>query len=193
MGNLFDSANYPDNEPEKLVIGDRWAWKRGNLTDYPPATYGLSYELRLEGNGATTIAIAATGSGSDFIVEVASATTAAYTAGSYRWHAYITRTADSERIKIDEGVLVIAADFAVSTADPRTHAKIVLDAIEAVIENRATKDQQSYSIAGRSLARTPMADLLKLRQTYRNEVENEKRAERIANGLGHSGNIRVRF
>ena len=52
MGNLFDSNNYPQTEPSTLVAGDRWAWKRTDLgSDYPPASYTLAYEARLEGTG----------------------------------------------------------------------------------------------------------------------------------------------
>jgi hypothetical protein len=69
----------------------------------------------------------------------------------------------------------------------------VLDAIEAIIEKRSTKDQDSYSIQGRSLGRTPIADLILLRDRYRAEWVREQRAERIRNGLGHSGVVKVRF
>ena len=49
------------------------------------------------------------------------------------------------------------------------HVRRVIDAIEAVIERRATKDQKSYSIDGRSLERTPIDELLLLRDRYRAE------------------------
>jgi hypothetical protein len=68
-----------------------------------------------------------------------------------------------------------------------------LDAIEATIEGRASKDQESYSIQGRSLARTPIADLILLRGKYKAEYVQMQRAEKLRNGLGHGGNIKVRF
>jgi len=40
----------------------------------------------------------------------------------------------------------------------------VLDAIEALIEGAATTDQQSMTIAGRSLARRTFAELMELRK-----------------------------
>jgi hypothetical protein len=182
MGNAFDSANYPSREPTELVIGDRWAWKRTDLgADYPPASYALSYSMRLEGTGATEIGISASESGSDYLVEVASATTAAYTAGRYRWQAYITRSSDSARVMVGSGIVEVKANRDASTADPRSHARIVLDAIEAVLQSRASKDQEEYSIAGRSLKHTSIEDLLKLRNQYRAEVDAEERA---ANGKG---------
>ena len=76
--------------------------------------------------------------------------------------------------------------------DARTHARIVLDAIEAVIENRASKDQERYMIAGRELWRTPIPMLLKLRQTYRAEVKAQALAEKIQSGTGVGGRIQFR-
>jgi hypothetical protein len=176
MPNAFDSANYPSREPVRLVAGDRWTWKRTDLgVDYPPASYSLKYSLRRHDTG-TEVEITAGESGSDYLVEVASATTAAYTAGFYVWQAYIVRTADSERVAIGTGTVEVVANNDSSTADPRSHARKVLDAIEAVLENRATVDQQEYSIQGRSLKRMPIDELLTLRNTYRAEVRAEERA-----------------
>ena len=102
--NAFDSDNFATVEPEVLTIGDRWVWKRTDLgTAYSPSSYELSYSARLQGAGSTTISITASESGDDYLVEVASATTAAYTAGTYTWAAYITRSSDSQRIQIDSG------------------------------------------------------------------------------------------
>ncbi|MCK7495165.1 MAG: hypothetical protein MZW92_31785 [Comamonadaceae bacterium] len=43
MPSAFDSANYTTREPDQLVAGDRWAWKRSDLAaDYPLATHALS-------------------------------------------------------------------------------------------------------------------------------------------------------
>lgn len=194
MANAFDSANFPTREPSELVIGDRWMWKRTDLaTDYPIASYSLTYSFRLDGAGSTTFSITASESGTEYLVEVASATTAAYTAGTYRWQAYINRTSDSQRFEIGTGTTVIVPNRAVSTADPRTHVKKTLDAIEATIEGRATLDQMSYSIAGRSLSRTPLGDLVALRDKYKTLYTQELNAERINQGLAPKNKLLVRF
>ena len=193
MANLFDSTNYPETEPTQIIAGDRAAWKRTDLgTDYAPASYSLKYSARLEDSGSTEIEITASESGSDYIIEVGQSTTAAYTAGVYHWQAYITRTSDSERVTVDSGTWEIKVNRDAATTDPRNHVKKVLDAIESVIEGRASKDQESYSIQGRALSRTPIADLITLRDKYRAEWVREQRAERIKNNLGHSGVIKVR-
>ena len=193
MANLFDSSNYPETEPAQFTAGDRITWKRTDLgTDYAPASYSLKYSARLENSGATEIEITASESGSDYIVEVGQSTSASYKAGVYHWQAYITRTSDSERITIDSGTWEIKPNRDTTASDPRSHAKVVLEAIEKVIEGRATKDQENYSIQGRSLSRTPIPDLLALRSFYKAEVVRDQRAERLKNNLGHSGIIKVR-
>ena len=60
--------------------------------------------------------------------------------------------------------------------DARSHVQRVLDAIEAVLEKRATLDQEQYRINNRELRRTPIADLLKLRDRYRMELQRAKAA-----------------
>jgi hypothetical protein len=61
-----------------------------------------------------------------------------------------------------------------------------------VIEGRSSRDQENYSIQGRSLSRTPIPDLLILRDRYKAMYVQEQRAERLKNNLGHSGIIKVR-
>tara|TARA_B100000768_G_scaffold26878_2_gene25041 strand:- start:4642 stop:5226 length:585 start_codon:yes stop_codon:yes gene_type:complete len=193
MANLFDQTHYADYEPAHIVAGDRIAWKRIDLgTDYPPADYSLTYSARLENNADSEIVITASEVGSEYIVELASTVSKNYRPGTYHWQAYITRTSDNARVTVDSGTFKVLNNRADSNADPRNHIRIVIDNIEAVIENRASKDQESYSIQGRSLARTPIADLIQLRNLYKSELVREERAERIKNGLGHSGIIKVR-
>lgn len=59
-------------------------------------------------------------------------------------------------------------------ADNRSQAKVALDAINAVLANRATTDQQEFSVAGRSLKRMTMAELLALRSHFEGEVNKER-------------------
>ena len=196
MANLFDRANYPTQEPDVLVVGDRWVWRRPDLVaDYPTADYALTYEFHEDsgGGGSHKFTITATETTDDYIVEIASATTASYTAGEYNWYAFITRSSDSQRIAIDEGHTKLELDFGNTNADNRSHAKKVLDAIQATIEGRASQDQMSYSIAGRSLSRMSIDDLLKFRDRYRAEYNREIKKLRIKNKQDTGNTIKVRF
>ena len=196
MANLFDRANYPKQEPDVLVVGDRWVWRRPDLVaDYPTADYALTYEFHLDtgGGGSNKFTITATETSTDYIVEIASATTASYTAGEYNWYAFITRSSDSQRLSVDEGRTKVEINFANTNADSRTNSKKVLDAIEATIEGRASQDQMSYSIAGRSLSRMSIDDLLKFRDRYRAEHEKAIKKLRIKNEQDTGNTIKVRF
>ena len=188
MANLFDSTNYPTSEPKTLIVGDRWVWSR-TLSDYPTSDYALSYHCRREGDGlnSSAIAINATVSGGDFIIEVGQATTQTYQPGRYHWQAYITRNSDGERITYTNGLFVLKNNLANDISDPQSHARICLANINAVLENRATKDQESYSIGGRALSRTPLPELMKFKKYYLAEIEKERRRH------GKSGKILTRF
>lgn len=193
MANKFDSTNYPTSEPNELQLGDFWAWKRTDLsTDYPTASYALSYEFNLvDGSTAANFTLTATESNDEYIIEVSN--TSSYTSGEYNWVSYITRSSDSARIKLSEGFTEIQENYATTTSSVRSHAKKVLDAIEAVIENRATMDQSSMSIAGRSLSRLTIDELLQFRDRYKAEYLKEVKKARIKNKKDSGNTIKIRF
>lgn len=193
MSNLFDSSNFPTSEPVELQLGDFWAWKRTNLsTDYPTAQYSLSYEFNLnEGSTASNFTLTATEANDEYIISTSSTTS--YTKGTYNWIAYITRSSDSARIKVGEGFTEIQENYATTSASVRSHAKIVLDSIEAVIENRATMDQSSMSIAGRSLSRMSVDELMTFRDRYKAEYMKEVKMARIKNNRGSGNTVKVKF
>jgi hypothetical protein len=164
MANKFDRDNYPTQEPDVLVIGDRWMWRRPDLASiYDPSEYALTYEYHRDsgGGGANQFTLTATETANDYIIEIPSATTAGYTANAYIYYVFI--------------------------------AKTVLDAIEAVIENRASQDQMSYSIAGRSLSRMSIDDLMKFRDRYYSEYQEEIKKSRIKNKQDSGNLVKVRF
>jgi len=181
-------TDIPTIEPGTLTAGDRWRWKR-QLSDYPAGTWTLKYALR---NAGSRIDLTATADGTDHLIDVSAATTATYDPGDYDWIAYVSD--GTSRYTVARGRLTVKPDLAAADLyDSRSHARKVLEAVEAVLEKRATKDQASYSINGRSLARTPIADLLVLRDRYRAEVRREEAAERIAKGLSSGTKVLVRF
>ena len=190
--NAFDSSSYPTTEPAELNAGDRWAWKRSDLGEYG-ADYTLTYVARLDSDGTTTFTFDGTWGSGAYVVEVASATTGAYTSGTYNVEIYITRDSDSERVSIGQQTWTVQPNLASSTADTRTHAKKVLDSIEAVIEGRASDSQESYQIKDRALKHMTHDELLKLRSFYKAEYNRELDAQRIAQGLGSSRKIHTRF
>lgn len=184
------TVEVPTNEPSELRAGETWKWRRDDRTaDYPASAWTLKYAFK---NASSHIELTATADGAVFAVTVAAATTAAYTAGTYKWNAWV-EGGSSEKYPFDSGTLEVLPKYDSATAlDDRSHARIVLDAIEAVIEGRATKDQEEYTIGTRSLKHTPLADLVKFRGQYKAEVQREVLEEAARNGKG-GGKLVVRF
>ena len=201
MANLFSSSNYPTREPglaeygNPIVEGDFIPWKKtGVEDDYPAASYSVAYQATLNGTASTNFTVSGSVSDSEWIFEIAAATSANYTVGIYQWNLYVTRTSDSERVRLDSGSWEVVQNIALDTStDPQSHARKVLWAIEATIEGRATVDQSSYSIAGRSLSRMSIDELLLFRDRYKSEWITEKRLQRAQKGYGHDGIILTRF
>ena len=193
MASAFTRADY-GTVPESFTAGDWLAWKNADLiTDYPVASYALTYDASFKGTKITITAVESTDP-EEYIVEVSGAVTAAYTPGIYIWSAFITDSSDStKRIQVGYGTWDIKPNLAVSTADLRSHNQIILDALEATLENRATLDQSSYSIAGRSLSRMDVDDLLRFKAIYSGRVKREIQLERLRNGQRPGNTIDVRF
>lgn len=179
------------NIPARLYAGDSISLEK-TFSDNPSDDgWSVIYYFKNASNSYSASAVADGNGG--YTLTVASATTAAWSAGEYQWFAVATK-AGGLRATVDQGAVEVLPDIAAAgNVDLRSDAQITLDNIEAVIQNRASIDQMSFSINGKSLARTPVADLLKLRDTYRAEVKREKAALRLEQGLGTGAKILTRF
>ncbi len=180
----------PTTEPSAVTAGDSITWTK-SLPDYPAsAGWVISYALR---SSAGSITITGSASGADHLVSVSAATSAPWVAGLYSWQAYVTRGA--ERHTVATGSMIVRANLAAAGAnfDTRSHCKKVLDAIEAVIEGRASAGDQEITIDGTRLVKMTAEQLLALRSRYLVWYRDEQAAERLANGLGSRNRIKVRF
>lgn len=194
MANLFDEANAPEGEPLKVVVGDFIQWKKTALAEsYPPASYSAEYVARVTAGGSSEIKLPAVERTGYYLFQVSSATSAAFEAGFYHWQLEITETATGNRIVVERGEFEAIPDLDNNGADPRTHAEIMLDKIESLLQGRADKDVSSYSISGRSIAKMSITDLLTWRDYYRKEVIKERRDNAIAVGKPTKTTVKVRF
>jgi hypothetical protein len=194
MANLFDAANSPTQEPIEIVVGDFIQWRRTDLgADYPNNEYTATYIARITGGGANEITLTGSAYGTDYLFSVSSADSADFVPGYYHWQLEMVRDSDSERVVVDRGTFTAIVDLDVNQSDPRTHAEIMVDKIEAVLQNRADADVANYSINGRSLVKRSIDDLLKWRDYYRAELTMEKRKERVRRGKSTGATVKVRF
>lgn len=170
------SAPVPDSEPVSFRAGDLLTWTKA-LADYPADQgWTLAYTLI---NATTKLTINASASGANFLVSVAAAVTAVYTAGTYQWMARVTKA--TEIYTAGTGTLEILPNLATATTfDFRSHAVTMLEAIEAAYEGRASSTQLKMEIQGRSIESFSPEQLIKWRSYYRMEAANEANAETIA-------------
>lgn len=198
-------------EPLEIIIGDTITWIRRGVevvsvnddgteeTTDIKASEGWTLKFVAVGKlGIVSItATADTDNPDDFSFTASATTTGAYVAGDYRWQLVATYGSGASAIRytVAEGWVTITDNIAGRSAayDNRSHAKKVLDAIEAVMEGRASKDQESYSIAGRTLSRTPIPDLIKLRQTYKAEHDAEVALQNVKMGRASGRRMMARF
>ena len=194
MANLFDAANSPTTEPLEIVVGDYIQWRRTDLdADYPNDQYTATYVARITGGGANEITITGTAYNSDYLFTISSATSAAFAAGYYHWQLEIVRDSDSNRIVVDRNTFTAIVDLDVNQSDPRTHAEIMVDKIETVLQGRADADVLSYSISGRSLSKMTPDELVQWRDYYKREMVMQQRKERLRRGMPTGATIVARF
>lgn len=183
------ATSLPTAPPSSARAGDTWSW-RVSLPAYPAPTWVLSYILY---SPTAKLTITATAEGDGHLIAVAPTTSDDYVAGRYDWIASVT--SGGARYEVDSGVIQILPNIAAITSggyDGRSPARIILDAIDAALANRASGDQVDLirtQLGERMTQRDPVA-LLKWRQHYAAIVAAEDRA--IGKG-GQPGFVQQRF
>ena len=141
--------------PARLFAGDTWAWEIPDPADYPSAAYLLTYALAPEAGGA----VVEVGAEAPWPIAVAFRLSAGETAGlapgRWRWSLYAALRRDASGL-VAIGTFEVLAD-PLAAADTRSPARRILEAIDATIEGKVTKDAQTYTIEGRSITRTAAA------------------------------------
>lgn len=157
------------------------------LSEYPAPAWTMTAILR--GPGQINLTATAVQLGHQFAAPAS--TTSAWAPGEYWWSIRASRA--GAVVEVAKGQLTIAADLAAVSGpyDGRTQNQIALDAINAVLGKRATRDQERYTINNRELWRTPIADLLKLRAFYAVQVKRECQRNKGEAAFGRA--VAVRF
>lgn len=175
-------------EPSKITAGMYYTWTE-SLSDYPATTYTLKYSLI---NQYNRIDIVSAASGNDHKITLTSDETALYASGTYQFVSFIDD--NTNKILLAQGIIEILPNITTEgNYDYRTHARKTLEAIEAMIERRASKEQSSLSIQGRSLSYMTPEELIKLRSHYKYLVDQEIKADKINAGLDPGGRVLTRF
>lgn len=177
----------PTTEPASINAGNTAKWQK-SLVEYPAsAGWVLTYELV---NAQQRITFGSEPAGDDHLVNVAAATTAAWTPGAYEWRA--SAALGSEIYTVASGRMQVAPAFG-TAVDARSQVRRTLEAIEATLEGRASSATAEYQIAGRALKYIPVPELLTLRDRYRRDLAAEEDASAVLAGGAPRGRIMVRF
>lgn len=164
--------------PNIIIIGDTVKFTV-SLSDYPAPEWTAHYKI---GDNA---AIDAIGTDTTHSFSISSTNTAAYSDGEKQFQLYVTNA--TERYTLSSGFVIL------KNINSKTHARKVLDAINARLENRASQEQSEYEINGRRIKFISHDELLKLRSFYLREVSNEDAKDRVSSGMGSGRKVMVRF
>lgn len=164
----------PSSIPASLAAGDTWRWRVARAAYLASDGWALTTYLRGKGvlnvpgvpdDDAFVFTVAAAGEGSS----------AAVPPGSYTWVEKAAK--DGDVFTVCSGLVTVTPNLATATAGQlQTHAEKALALVEAALEGRIVSDAESYTILGRSISKTPIAELRKLRAQYRAEVLRERGA-----------------
>jgi hypothetical protein len=177
------SAEIPTTEPTSLRAGDRAQWTK-TLSDYPPAD-GWDLKYRLLNESVALDAITATEDGTTYSIDLPTTYTADLAAGIYQLTGWVEKSGDRKTIYLADVEILANLAAATSAVDSRSHVKKVLDALEAMIEGRATNAEESIVVPGfgnKQIQYLNPLELRKARNLYRREYEEELRATARKNG-----------
>ena len=140
----------------KLIAGDTWKWTVPACGYSAADGWTLKYFFRGPGKLDVT---ATTGDDGGFAIEVPAATTDV-PAGTYAWQIIVSN-ASGERREIARGTVEILPNIEKQGEgyDGRSWVKRTLDALRAVLEGNATREEKYYQIAGRSIGFMSVSEL----------------------------------
>lgn len=182
LPNPFDSDQVRVGEPETILVGSRTVWRRE--IDVASPDYTVRYTFICGSQNFTVDGV----HGADGWTFTIPAAPASIIAGDYQFELAVTRVSDAERAVVAEGFI----SFFLSDTDRRTHARIMVQKIESVLEGRADSDVASYTIKNRQITKLSPNELMKWRDYYKAEIERDG-GSLTADTAKRNSKIRVRF
>lgn len=190
------AAEIPSVEPATFNAGDTVKWSK-SFGDYSAADgWVLTYEFRSSSVRKTIVCT--TYETTDFLATISATVSATFPAGEY--YVFARAELSGEKYTVWEGRITVKPNPAADSSgqDRRSHAKKMLDAIEAMMEGNASRDEQSYEISApgmttRRLQLCPKAELIQFYSYYKQLYQQELNAERIAQGKPSRNRILTTF
>jgi hypothetical protein len=187
--------------PSKITAGDSISWIDCATTDnlgnrIASDEWTLKYFLRGNAVAATLEVTATPRADGGWDVALSAANTLLFnTVPLMFWTAKVTRSAEVKTL--GSGQSAVIADLSAVPAgafDGSSQARKDLTAVRTAMRTMiAGGAVQEYSVAGRSVKRMTMADLLTLESKLLIDVQRENAADALARGDRPGSNLRVRF
>lgn len=159
---------------------DRW------FEDY--ASSDFTYTLYLAGAAILNVEATPDPDGVTFHVVLSAAQTATLnTTAQPAPYSYVERLSDpvtGEVYDVGVGRIMVGPNLATVAAGAMvSFEEQTLNAIEATLQGRITSDIEQYSIAGRSITKIPIRELLQLRGQYRALVWKQRNPGKLMNPI----------
>lgn len=159
-------------------------WVRGELVEFVQSVSGyksgdgwsLIYQFVGKGDGMRfTIEATAYDDLAAYDVIILGSDTQELPVGRYDWQSYVVK--DGTKHYIGSGVIDLLQDLATAPTgfDGRDSAEVALANIKAVLANKATKDQLSYTIKNRQLQHYSWKELQEAHDWFAMQVNQAKK------------------
>jgi hypothetical protein len=160
--------------PSTIRAGDTLSFSVCAPSFLPSAGWVLHCGLKNVGNAYTFAS--SSSSGDSHVINTSPSATAAWLPGRYMLAWWVERGTSESLERHTLGVKAVEVLPDASSADPsdgRSWARRALDAIEAVIEQRASRADMEYRINGRMVRHFTPEELMKQRSLLKSEVQAE--------------------
>lgn len=189
-------VNTPYIVPEYLISGEIWNWLFTPVLYTPADGFTLTYYFNLLNDVAfqnlrCSFNIATTVNGNNYwtykdsgtIVPDQSPTVPALVAGEYQWYSRRSGTSNGTTVKerAQWGQLTIFPDQTTGV-DVRTLERIIFEALEAMIKDTASMEQQEYTLGNRHIGKMNRKDLLMFRDRYKTICQAQARKMSFESG-----------
>lgn len=179
----------PTAMPDSINAGDSFKVKLSYAEFLASAGWSLTLVII---NSDKKIELNSVADVDDHVLSAAPTVTADWPPGLYEFRIFAGDGTD--RYQVAHGRIDVLPDLTqLDNFDHRSHVKKVLDALEAMLEGKASQDQSSLTIEGKSLSRYTPEELISWKTHYDTLYRQELDAEAVANGKTRRGVIRTRF
>ncbi len=158
------------NIPDSFLAGETVEWK-DSFTKYP-ANDGWTMRWRFRGNHKLDVNSVA--DGGSFKTTLSSTQSSDLSHGNYAFQALVEKS--DKKYFVRQGIVEVVRSLAdyEEPFDTRTYEEQLLEAVEAVLLNRATEKHASYTIGNRNISLLSPTELMKMRVTLRRTVNFQK-------------------